>query len=59
MLQASLFDGLVFNPFSLSQDCLAPPEVDIGGREVFQALMVAVIVVMFDERANLRFQIAG
>ena len=30
MLQATLCDGLAFDPFSLQQDCLAAPEVDVG-----------------------------
>ena len=31
VLQASFWDGMAFDPFSLQQDCLAPAEVDIGG----------------------------
>jgi hypothetical protein len=30
VLQAALCDGLVFDPFSLQQDCLAASEVDVG-----------------------------
>jgi hypothetical protein len=30
MLQATLGDGLAFVPFSVQQDFLAAPEVDIG-----------------------------
>jgi hypothetical protein len=30
MLQAAFGDGLAFDPFSLQQDCLAAPEVDVG-----------------------------
>ena len=34
MKQAPGFDGLLFDPFSLSQDGLAAPEVDISRGEV-------------------------
>ena len=30
MQQAALGDSLAFDPFSLQQDCLAAPEVDVG-----------------------------
>jgi hypothetical protein len=36
MLQASLLDGLSFDPFSFQQDGFATSEVDVGGREVFK-----------------------
>ena len=41
MLQPPVLDGLSFDPFPFQQDDLAAPEVDIGGREVIQALVVA------------------
>ena len=41
MLQTPVLDGLSFDPFPFQQDGLAAPEVDIGGREVIQALVVA------------------
>ena len=45
---------------SLSSTTVWPrPEVDIGGREVIQALVVAPVVVMLDEGAELYFEIAG
>ena len=40
MLQTPVLDGLSFDPFPFQQDGLAAPEVDIGGREVIQALVV-------------------
>ena len=46
MLQAPVLDGLSFDPFPFQQDGLAAPEVDIGGREVIQALVVAPVVVV-------------
>ncbi len=58
MLQAPLFDGLSFDPFSVQQDGLATPEVDIGGGEIVQALVIAPMVVMIDEGRDLAFEIA-
>ena len=49
MLQAPVLDGLSFDPFPFQQDGVAAPEVDIGGREVVQALVVAPVVVVLDE----------
>ena len=59
MLQASVFDCFAFDPFSFEQNGLAAPEVDIGGREVFQALVVSLVIVVADELIDLRFMIAG
>ena len=58
MLQAPVFDGLSFDPFPFQQDGVAAPEVDIGGREVIQALVVAPVVVVLDE-GQLGFEITG
>ena len=54
-------DGVAFDPFSFHQDGLAAPEVDIGRREVFRALVIAVVVVVIDEtcRCRLRDDQAG
>lgn len=38
MKQATGFDGLSFGPFSLFQDVLAAPEVDVGGRKFLKVL---------------------
>ena len=59
MLQTPVLDGLSFDPFPFQQDGLAAPEVDIGGREVIQALGVAPVVVVLDEDAELGFEITG
>jgi hypothetical protein len=42
VLQASLGDRVAFDPFPLHDDGLAPPEVDIGRRQVPDALVVAL-----------------
>jgi len=58
-MQAPLFDGLSFNPFSSFDDGFRPAEVGVCGCDVFQALVIALVVVMFDEPFDLRFQITG
>ena len=59
MSQASVLDGLSFDPFPFQQDGLAAPEVDIGGREVIQTLVVAPVVVVLDEGAELGLESTG
>ena len=34
-------------------------EVDVGGRQILQALVVALMIVVFDEAIDVRFKIAG
>ena len=58
MQQAPLFDGLSLDPFSLQQDGLAASEVDVGGREIVEALVIARVVVALDEGRDLGFEIA-
>lgn len=53
MLQAPMFDGLSFDPFTLLDDGLCPAEVGVGRRDVVQALVITLIVVMLDERFDL------
>ena len=59
MSQSSMFDGLSIDPFSLFDDGFGPAEVGIGGRNVAQALMVALVVVVLDERLDLGLEVAG
>ena len=58
VLQAPVFDGQPFDPFSFQQDGWAAPEVDVGRREIAEALVVAVVVVVADKGFDLRFKIA-
>src|SRR5260221_2230925 len=58
VMQASGFDGFAFDPFSLQQNGLAPPEVDVGRGEIGDALVVSQVVVVADEVADLLFEIA-
>ena len=58
MAQAPLEHGFAFDLLSLFQDLLIAPEVDIGGRQVAEALVVALVVVIVDEGGDLAFEIA-
>src|SRR3712207_4838297 len=59
MLQAATGDRLSFDPLPLAQDGGAATEVDVGGGEVAEALVIAGMVVVLDEAPDLRLQIAG
>ena len=59
MEQASRFDGPLVDPISLLQGWLAAPQVGIGQGAVFQALVIAPMVVMFDQGFDLLSEIAG
>ena len=58
MLQAPQFDSASLDPFSLQQDGLASAEVNVGRREIVEALVVALIVIALDEGLDLGFEIA-
>jgi len=58
VLQAPLLNGLPFDPFSFHQDGLAAPVIDIGGREIAQALVIALLVVVLDEGLDLSLEVA-
>ena len=49
VMQASVLDSFAFDPFSFQQDDLTAPEVDIGRRQVVDALVVAQVIVVGDE----------
>ena len=59
MLQAALPDCQFPDLFAFSDDGLAAPEADVGGCDVAQALVVALVVVVIDEGPDLAFKIAG
>jgi len=59
VLQAPMFDGLSLDPFALFDDGRSPAEVGVGGRHVVQALVVAILVVVLDERLDLGLEVAG
>ena len=57
MKQASRFDGLLFDPFSLLQVGLTATEVDVGGCQVLEALVIAPVVVVIDKGVDLLAEI--
>ncbi len=59
IVQTTFRDSLSFDPFSFCQNRLPAPEVNVGWRQVFQALMVSLMIVVIDEPLDLLFQIAG
>ena len=59
MLQATIGDCLSFDPFAFEEDGLGSSEVDISGREIAEALVIASMVVVLDEGRDLAFEIAG
>ena len=59
MVQAAVLNGSFLDLFSPFDNGRITSEVSIGGRDVFQALVVALVVVMIDEGADLVFEIAG
>ncbi|MFT6073639.1 MAG: hypothetical protein ACJAZ1_000548 [Yoonia sp.] len=44
MLQAALLDYLFLDPFPLSENGFVAAEVDVGSREIVQALVVSLVV---------------
>ena len=58
MLQAAVCDGVALDAVAFCKDCLGPAEVDIGWREVVDALVVTDVIVVFDEGPYLSFEIA-
>ena len=59
VLQATVGNGLSFDPLSFGEDSGAAPAVDVGGGEIADALVISAVVVVVDESRNLSFQIAG
>ena len=58
MLQAPMFECLALDPFSSFDDGWCPAEVGIGRRYVVEALVVALVIVVLDERLDLVLKIA-
>ncbi len=59
MLQPTFSDCLFLDLLSHLQNSRTAAVIDVGGRQVGQALVVAMIVIVVDEGADLPFQIAG
>ena len=58
VLQAALVDCAFLDILPFSQNSFVSPEVDISGSDVVQALMVALVVVILHEGADLALQVA-
>ena len=50
---------VVCDPFPLFQNGFVASEVDVGGCDVAQALLEALVIVMIYKRLDLGFKIAG
>jgi len=57
--QAPLDHGFLFDLLLLFLDPLSADEADIGWRQVFKARVVALVVVVFDEGADLALVVSG
>ena len=59
VVKAPIFDSLSFDPFTLLDDGLYSAEICIRRHDVFQALVIALVVVVSDERFDQPFEIAA
>ena len=59
VLQAPVFEFLSFDASTFFEDLSAPGEVDIRRGQVLQALVIAMVIIVLDEVADLSFEIAG
>ena len=59
MVQAAVLGGQFFDPFFLFDDGGVASKVGVGWSYVADALVVALVVVVIDEGADLVFEIAG
>ena len=58
MVQATIVDCELFDPFPFLQNGLTSPEVDIRRGEIVQALMQSSKIVIVNERVDLLLQIS-
>ena len=56
--QAAIADCLSFDRFAFNQNGLATSEIDVGGRQVADALVISQVIVVGDEGGDLGFEIA-
>ena len=59
MLQASILDGVFFDPFAFFEDGGCSAEVSVGWGDVFEAFMEALVVIVLDEGLDLGLKVAG
>ena len=53
MLQAAVCDGQAFDPFAFEEDAFGPSKIDVGGRQIVEALVISAVIVLIDERGDL------
>jgi len=56
VLQASMLDSLAFDLFALFYDFCGPPEVGLAWCYVVEALVIAPMVLVFDDVIDLDHQ---
>jgi hypothetical protein len=55
--QASVLDGLSFDPFSFQQNGLAVSEIDVSRGEIGDRLVVSQVIVVGDESTAPGFEL--
>jgi hypothetical protein len=58
MLQVSILDCELFDPFPFFKNVLSSSEVDIGRREIVQVLLQVLVVISFNEGGDLRIKLS-
>jgi hypothetical protein len=53
-----MLDSLAFDPFALFDDGFRPAKVSVGWRDVVEARVIAPVLVMLDEGADLDLKVA-
>jgi len=59
MVQVAVLDGQFFDPVPPFDDGGVADEVGVGGRDVAETLVVAVVVIVIDESTDLAFEVSG
>ena len=57
--RCSMLDGDAFDAGSLGEDGFGPAEVGVSWRHIVQAFVVAVMIIVLDERLDLGLEVAG
>jgi hypothetical protein len=59
MLQTALLDYQFLGLLSFPDDGFVAREVDVGGSDVSDALVISLVAVVIDESPDLAFEVAG
>lgn len=57
VLQTSLAECVSFDPFAFEQKGFGTSEIAVSGCEIFEALVLAVVIVVLDEALNVGVEI--